>query len=82
MSTDTVSLYPYADSSTSERLKLEISRADLDKFKRIPRMPNQEPAQVYDHTTQKHYWVRPACCGADCFCAAEVVTRQTKDVWA
>ncbi len=52
------------------RLSFELDLEDLDRFDELER-DSSESIIVTDQTTGLQWHVRPADCGADCFCDAE-----------
>lgn len=56
---------------TDGRAVMSLGAEDRRRYDEMPRYPEVDPIKVTDLNTNTQWWVRPADCGADCFCAAE-----------
>lgn len=70
---------PYVQGETAAsnplRAYMQISLEEAAAFDKLPRVPDSEPMEVFDEVSQQSYFVRPASCGGNCFCAAEIVRK-------
>ena len=64
---------PYENTKSSKRIRMNISKADMAKFDKLPSKKNKKTITIKNLKNGKKYVIRRADCGAGCYCAAEVV---------
>lgn len=52
------------------RVRVWLNPADYRAFRALPREWGVSPVEVVDQESGVYWWVRPAGCGAPCFCDA------------
>lgn len=52
------------------RVRVWLNPADYRRFQALPRQWGVAPVQVVDQESGIYWWMRPAGCGAPCFCDA------------
>tara|TARA_Y100000389_G_scaffold204975_1_gene261485 strand:+ start:1927 stop:2265 length:339 start_codon:yes stop_codon:yes gene_type:complete len=64
---------PYENKKSGKTIRMNISKADMDKWDKLPSRSNKKTITVKNLKNGKKYVVRRADCGAGCYCAGEVV---------
>ncbi len=55
---------------------LALSPEDRERYDLLPRKPGLEPIAVVCKVRGRPFRVRPASCGAPCYCACEIVPNE------